>query len=77
MKNYYIIYCIIYFEHKNDSPTVRILHTKLDYACHVIFMLKMNYTIAFNGISVKQCMSKHDLNYKTSQEFEDVINHVI
>ena len=57
-------YCIIYFEHRNDvtsivklhreySPSARILYTKLDYACDVISMFKMNYTIAFHGISVK------------------------
>ena len=55
---------IIYFEHRNDvtsivklhreySPSARILQTKLDYACDVISMFKINYTIAFHGISVK------------------------
>ena len=57
-------YCIIYFEHRNDvtgivklhrdySSLARILQTKLDYACDVISMFKINYTIAFHGISVK------------------------
>ena len=57
-------YCIIYFEHRNDvtgivklhreySPSARILKTKLDYACDVISTFKINYTIAFHGISVK------------------------
>ena len=58
-------YCIIYFERRNDvtsvvklhreySPSASILYTKLDYACDVICMFKVNYTIAFHGISVKQ-----------------------
>ena len=56
-------YCIIYFEHRNDvTSTVklclentsrrRVFSVKLDYACDVISMFKINYTIAFHGISV-------------------------
>ena len=58
-------YCIIYFEHRNDvtsivklhreySPSAHILQTKLDNACDVISMFKINYTIAFHGISVNE-----------------------
>ena len=39
--------------HREDSPSARILHTKLIYACDTISMFKMDYTIAFNGISVE------------------------
>ena len=57
-------YCIIYFEYRNDVtsivklhreylPSARILQTKLDYACDIISMFNINYTIAFHGISVK------------------------
>ena len=28
------------------------LHTKFNYACDVIFMLKINYTLAFHGLTV-------------------------
>ena len=56
-------YCIIHFEHRNDvisiiklhreySPSARILETKLDYACDVISMFKINYTIVFHRINV-------------------------
>ena len=56
-------YCIIYFEHGNDVTSIvilclentsqtRVFSVKLDYACDVISMFKINYTIAFNGISV-------------------------
>ena len=57
-------YCIIYFDHSNDVTSIvkihretrrsgSFLHTKLDYACDVIAMVKINYTIALHGISVK------------------------
>ena len=56
-------YCIIYFEHRNDVKSIdnlcledtsrrRVFSVKLDYACDVISMFKINYTIAFHGISV-------------------------
>ena len=56
-------YCIIYFEHRNDVTSIvklclenasrrRVFSVKLDYACDVISMFKINYTIAFHGISV-------------------------
>ena len=50
-------YCIIYFEHKNDVTSIVKLclendSVKLDYACDVISMFKINYMIAFHGISV-------------------------
>ena len=53
-------YCIIYFEHRNDVTSIVKLclentsqiSVKLDYACDVISMFKINYTIAFHGISV-------------------------
>ena len=56
-------YCIIYFEHRNDVTSIvkfclentsrrRVFSVKLDYAYDVISMLKINYTIAFHGISV-------------------------
>ena len=55
-------YCIIYFEHRNDvtgmvklhreySHSARILHIQLDHACDVIYMFKINDTVAFHGIS--------------------------
>ena len=56
-------YCIIYFEHKNDVTSIvkiclentgqrRVVSVKLDYACDVISVFKINYIIAFHGISV-------------------------
>ena len=56
-------YCIIYFEHRNDVTSIvklclentsqrRVFSVKLDYACDVISMFKINYAIAFHGISV-------------------------
>ena len=55
-------YCIIYFEHRNDVKSIvkllentsrrRVFSVKLDYACDVISMFKINYTIAFHGIRV-------------------------
>ena len=50
-------YCIIYFEHRKDVTSIVKFgeyepNVKLDYACDVISMLKMNYAIAFHGISV-------------------------
>ena len=56
-------YCIIYFEDRNDVTSIvklcledtsrkRVFSMKLDHACDVISMFKMNYTIAFHGISV-------------------------
>ena len=51
-------YCIIYFEHRNDVTSMysqasqRILAFG-DYAYDVISMFKINYMIAFHGISVK------------------------
>ena len=54
---------IIYFEYRNDVTSIvklclentsrrRVFSMKLDYACDVISMFKINYTIAFHGISV-------------------------
>ena len=56
-------YCIIYFEHRNDVTSIvklclentsrrRVFSVKLEYACDVISTFKINYTIAFHGISV-------------------------
>ena len=56
-------YCIIYFEHRNEVTNIvklcleitsrrRVFSVKLDYACDAISMFKINYTIAFHGISV-------------------------
>ena len=53
-------YCIIYFEHRNDVTYIiklclenksrrRVFSVKLDYACDVISMFKINYTTAFHG----------------------------
>ena len=58
-------YCIIYFEHGNDVTSIvklclentnrgRVFSVKLDCACDVISMFKINYTMAFHGISVLQ-----------------------
>ena len=57
-------YCIIYFEHRNDVTSIvklclentsrrRVFSVKLYYACDVISMFKINYTIALHRISVK------------------------
>ena len=54
--------CITYFEHRNDVTSIvkfslentsrrRVFSVKLDYACDVISMFKINYTIVFHGIS--------------------------
>ena len=59
-------YCIIYFEHRNDVTSIvklclentsrrrvfSVICVKLDYACDVISMFKINYTIAFHEINV-------------------------
>ena len=56
-------YCIIYFEHRNDVTSIvklslentsqrQVFSVKLDNACDVISMFKINYTIDFHGISV-------------------------
>ena len=46
-------YCLIYFEHRNDvTSIVKFCFVKLDYACDVMSMFKINYTITFHGISV-------------------------
>ena len=56
-------YRIIYFEHRNDVTSIvklclentsqrQVFSVKPDYACDVISMFKINYTIAFYGISV-------------------------
>ena len=58
-------YCIIYFELRNDVTSIvklclentrqrRVFSVKRDCACDVISILKINYTIAFHGISVLQ-----------------------
>ena len=58
MKGHSIVYC----EHRNYVTSTVILprelshsapslHTKVDYACDVITMFEMNYTISFHGIS--------------------------
>ena len=54
---------MIYFKHRNDVPSIvklclekmsqrRVFSVKLDYACDVISMFRINYRIAFHGISV-------------------------
>ena len=56
-------YCIIYFEHRNNITSIvklcldntsrrRVFSVKLEYACDVISMFKINYTITFHGVSV-------------------------
>ena len=56
-------YFIIYFEHRNDVtsivkvhrkylPSSRILCIKLDFACDIISLLKISYTVVFHGITV-------------------------
>ena len=44
---------IIHFERRYDVAAC-ILNTKFDYACDVDSIFKINYTIAFHGLSVKQ-----------------------
>ena len=54
---------VCFFEHRNDVTSMvklclentsrrRVFSVKLDYACDVISMFKINYAIAFHGISV-------------------------
>ena len=56
-------YCIIHFEHRNGVRSIskiciektsqrQVFSVKLKYADDVISVLKMNYAIAFHGISV-------------------------
>ena len=56
-------YFIIYFEHRNDVTSIvklclentsrrRVFSVMFDYACDLISMFKINYTIAFHGINV-------------------------
>ena len=54
---------MISFEHRNGVTSIvkfclentsrrRVFSVKLDYVCDVISMFKINYTLAFHGISV-------------------------
>ena len=54
-------YCILYLGRRNDATSLVKPHREhslssriLDYVCNSISMLKINYTIALNGISVNQ-----------------------
>ena len=56
-------HCIFYFEHRNDAVNIvklsventresRVFSLKINHACHVISILKINYAIAVSGMSV-------------------------
>ena len=70
-------YCIIYFEHRNDVTSIvklclentsrrRVFSVKLDYACDVISMFKINYTIAFS-LSWNKCFIIYQTKSKSKK----------
>ena len=69
-------YCIIHFEHRNGVISIiklclenmsrrRVFSVKLDCACNVISVFKINYAIAFHRITVLQYIR---LKVKTKSE---------